>query len=86
MLHLELRALREMMIQFQHLKQSLNYRVCVSIIMLSGIMMTPCAINLTVSEAFLSLPSFNEDSSGSYFVPEAVRGIRDKGINEGNFH
>lgn len=60
---------------------------CVSIIMLSGIMMTPViAINLTVSEAFLSLPSFNEDSSGSYFVPEAVRGIRDKGINEGNFH
>lgn len=36
-------------------------------------MMTPViAINLTVSEAFLSLPSFNEDSSGSYFVPEAV--------------
>lgn len=31
---------------------------CVSIIMLSGIMMTPAiAINLTVSEAFLS-PSF----------------------------
>ena len=55
--------------------------------MLSGIMMTPViAINLTVSEAFLSLPSFNEDSSSSYFVPEAVRGIQDKGVNEGNFH
>lgn len=53
-----------------------------SIIMLSGIIITlVIAINLTVSEAFLSLPSFSKDSSSSYFVPEAVRGIQDKGIN-----
>lgn len=86
MLNLELlRASCEMMIQFQHLKQlELSH---VSIIMVSGIMITlVIAINLTVSEAFLSLPSFNKDSSSSYFVPEAVRGIQDKGINGGNFH
>lgn len=48
------------MIQFQHLKQLELSRV--SIIMVSGIMITlVIAINLTVSEAFLSLPSFNKD-------------------------
>ena len=115
MLNLELlRASCEMMIQFQHLKQlELSH---VSIIMVSGIMITlviainltvseaflslpsfnkdssgimitlVIAINLTVSEAFLSLPSFNKDSSSSYFVPEAVQGIQDKGINGGSFH
>ena len=86
MLNLELlRASCEMMIQFQHLKQLELSRV--SIIMVSGIMITlVIAINLTVSEAFLSLPSFNKDSSSSYFVPEAVQGIQDKGINGGSFH